>query len=472
MKTVINTLTKTFLLALFFLPVLISCEKDDDNYIVDNPVTVNPADSVKLVISTWIYDWMNDVYYWNDMFPSDINIEEETDPEALFYELVYASEDRWSFITDDYETLESELSGMTLSMGYSPMFGLFTNTNMVFIVVEYIYPGSPAEAAGLKRGDIILTINGDFMDTTNYYDLYSQTSYTVGLGECSGNTIAMSGKTISMTAAIIDADPLIYDTIFNISGVKTGYIVYTEFITGSAEAYKETLDAVFDDFKSKEVSELIVDLRYNPGGEIDAAAYLASAISPASAVSNASVFSTFVYNAQLQNYYELTEGPESENLVCKFPANSHNINLDRVYFMTTYYTASASELLITGLEPYMDVRIVGEATYGKYVGSWLIYDDNEPRKHNWAIVPVVLKYANADGYTDFKNGLKPDHTIEDDLIEARPFGDTGDPMLAYALENITGTTIGPTIKSTRKGVSYKRLDSRIKSLKRNLIIQK
>ena len=81
---------------------------------------------------------MSDVYYWNNMFPSNINVKDKTDPEAFFYELVYKPEDKWSFVTDDYETLESELSGTPVSMGYSPMFGLFSNTDKVFIVVEYI----------------------------------------------------------------------------------------------------------------------------------------------------------------------------------------------------------------------------------------------------------------------------------------------------------------------------------------------
>lgn len=453
---------------------MVSCEKEDDRDITDDKDTTseNSIDnSENIAISEWIYEWMHDVYYWNNTFPSIINIEEKIDPGAFFYELVYEPEDKWSYITDDYETLESEFSGTPVSMGYSPAFGLFSNSNRVFIIVEYIYPDSPAEDAGLKRGDIILTINGEYIDTANYYELYSQVSYTVSLGVYSNNTIYESGKTITMTAAAIDANPLIYDTVFEISGTKIGYMVYTEFISGTNNEYLETLKAVFDEFKSNGITDLIVDLRYNPGGEIDVSGYMASAIAPASVVNNSNIFIKFHYNDLIQSYYEYTEGTESENLVYKFPYNSHNIDLNRVYFLTSYYTASASELLIVGLKPYMDVTIIGEQTYGKYTGAWLIYDFDEPPQHNWAIVPIVLKYANAEGYTDFADGLTPDYEIEDNLINAKPFGDTDDPMLALAIENITGVTLKSVKKEyTGKEFLYKRLDSKLDIMKRNLIV--
>jgi C-terminal processing protease CtpA/Prc len=108
--------------------------------------------------------------------------------------------------------------------------------------------------------------------------------------------------------------------------------------------------------------------------------------------------------------------------------------MDRVYFLTTSGTASASELVIVGLDPYMDVIKIGEPTYGKYAGAWVMPDDAE----KWAIIPIVSKYANANGYTDFVDGLPPDYEIDDDLIRAVPFGDTRDPMLAKAIELATG----------------------------------
>jgi carboxyl-terminal processing protease len=438
--------------------VLVSCKKDKEEEEI----------AKKIEISTWIYQWMNDVYFWNETFPASINIKSKTNPEAFFYELVYEPEDKWSYITDDYTTLQASLSGTPVSMGYSPAFGVLSNSNRVFILVEYVYPNSPASDAGLKRGDIILTINGEAMDSTNYYKLYSQSSYTVGLGVYSDNTIHDAEKTLSMTAALITADPLIFDTVYAISDKRIGYMVYTEFITGDDDQYLESLNLVFDKFNSYDITDLIIDLRYNPGGQIEASAYLASAVAPVSAVDNSSTFVTFLYNDNLQSFFENNEGVESESLITKFSTNAHNMDLSHVYFLTTKGTASASELLIVGLRPYMDVTVIGEPTLGKYTGSWLIHDFDTPPNHNWAIMPIVMKYANALGYTDFKDGLEPDYAMEDNLVTARPFGDTGDPMLTVALEMITGSSFKSARSTEGSGLNW--LDNEMKRMKRNLII--
>jgi carboxyl-terminal processing protease len=444
---------------LVLLSLLVSCKKDEGDL---------TQDEKNIEVSKWLYDWMKDVYFWNETFPASINVQEKTDPEAFFYELVYDEEDKWSYITDDWKSLEAELSGTPLSMGYSPAFGMFSGTDRVFIIVEYVYPASPAQAAGLNRGDIILTINGEYLDTNNYYDLYSQSSYTAGLGVYANNTISLSGKTIAMTAASFNADPLIFDSVYTIADRKIGYMVYTEFINGDNNQYRASLDQVFDRYKSDGISDIIIDLRYNPGGEIEASGYLASALAPYSVVSSSSTFVTFLYNKELQSYFEKKEGPESENLVYKFPANSHNMDLSRVHFLTSYYSASASELLMVGLRPYMDVSIVGEQTYGKYTGMWVIYDFDNPPAHNWAILPIVLKYANSLGYTDFKNGLAPDITVEDNLLQAKPLGDTEDPVLSAALQDITGTYVKAARSVKQPG--YMRLDKGADRLRRNVFI--
>ena len=109
--------------------------------------------------------------------------------------------------------------------------------------------------------------------------------------------------------------------------------------------------------------------------------------------------------------------------------------------LTSGNTASASELVINGLKPYMNVTVIGEPTVGKFYGSFVLYDENDPREHDWAIAPVVLKYANANGVTDFVNGLIPDVFLEDDLLTAKAFGDDSDPMLATALALIDGADL-------------------------------
>lgn len=424
-------------------------------------------------INKWILEEMQAYYLWEDKLP-EVTDTTSIDPETFFYSLLYDDLDKWSFITDDYSGLSAELEGTPTSMGYSPAFYLYNNSKNVLIIVEYVYPDSPAETAGLKRGDIILAIDGELMDTTNYYDLYSGSSYTVKLGSYSSTTgnLSYSGTELSMIAAEIDADPAIYHTVIEYGGVKTGYLVYTEFVSGTNDKYLSTLDDIFDEFSDAGVANLIVDLRYNPGGVIDCAGHLASAIAPSNVVVNKKVLVNMDYNEMLDYYFEYYEGKNSDNLKYRFPSNNHNLNLSTVYFLTTSGTASACELLISGLRPYMNSIIVGESTYGKYTGAFVLSDYNDPPVHNWGIIPIVLKYSNADGYTDFVDGLTPDYEIDDDLVNAVPFGDTSDPVLAKALEVITGQTTVATTKSVKLPNTFKRLVSDHQIIRKNLFVDK
>ena len=120
--------------------------------------------------------------------------------------------------------------------------------------------------------------------------------------------------------------------------------------------------------------------------------------------------------------------------------------MDKVYFLTARGTASASELLMTSLYPYMDVVQIGETTVGKCYASIILDDDEDPKRHNWAIMPLVMKYANAQGFTDFVDGIDPDVEVRDNLLYAVPFGDLSDPLLATALEQISG--VSPSLKRT------------------------
>lgn len=436
---------KKLRLATLFLVVLLvaSCNKNKDN---DKKVVQLKDEE----ISEWIYENMQYIYFWNYLIPQGLNPLTESDPAAFYESLLYREEDKWSFITSDYTAFEAELDGVPESMGYSPAFGLFRNSDKVFIVVEYVYPGTPASEAGLKRGDIIMTIDGSPMDTTNYLDLYKQSSYTAGLGIYDGESITLSGETVSMVSRVISADPVLHHEIIDPDSSKIGYIAYAEFISGATNEFVNSLDLVISDFLNSGVRDLIVDLRYNPGGQINMAGYLASSIAPASTIASGSVLVKLLYNSFLTEYYTDRYGPESEEIFnYHFPGSNFNLNLDRVYFLTTKNTASASELVISGLEPYMEVNVVGDSTYGKYTGAWVYPDTESPPRHNWAIIPIVLKYANADDFTNFKDGLLPDYYVEDNLLEAYPFGDVDDPMIATAVNLIKGTPL------KRTGLTYR-----------------
>jgi len=123
------------------------------------------------------------------------------------------------------------------------------------------------------------------------------------------------------------------------------------------------------------------------------------------------------------------------------------MGLNKLYILTGGGTASASELTITGLKPYMDVITVGETTYGKYTGSITLkpefyFDKNEYDEfENWGLQPIVLRYANSQGVTDFKDGFIPDIPAEDDLFSGIPLGARQDPLIKAAIEDITGSQV-------------------------------
>lgn len=398
-------------------------------------------------IPQWIYDEMSFFYYWNDEIPEKGPTGDE-DPESYFESLLNNT-DNFSYISEDAEALKEEITGTIIAMGFSPAYGIFSNTNNFFAIVEYVYPNSPAEKAGLKRGDIILKINGQNLNDANYRDLLSTTGFSVTLGDVTNRGIAETDETIEINTGIIELDPVIHYEVKQIDNQKTGYLVFVDFISGDDDIWLNSLGNALSDMKNQGISQLILDLRYNPGGEVGVANYLASAIAPAAVVNSREVLVSYQYNENLQNYFIDRQGPDSPNIVSRFQQNENNLNLNEVVILTTGTTASASELIINGLKPYMDVTVIGENTFGKFYGSFLLYDQEDPPKHNWAIAPVVLKYANANGVTDFINGIDPDIFLPDDLLNARDFGDEQDPMLSAAIAHISGDLSPARVASPR-----------------------
>jgi C-terminal processing protease CtpA/Prc len=398
-----------------------------------------------LEVNSWIRNQMSNYYYWNFVIPrmSPGNLP----PEQFFEEILYTT-DEFSYMTDDAETLLNELSGSQYSSGFSPAILSFSDQDQLFMVVKYVYPDSPAQLAGLERGDIILSVNGQTLNSANYQELLQiNGTVTYGLGsysldeETQQANITDLDSVISVRKEILQLDPVITTKVIETGGKRIGYLFYAQFIDGTANLFINGLNERLAELKAQQIDELVIDLRYNPGGRITAASQFANALVPLETVQNKDIFVEFEYNSLLENFYQSTDEVDSENLFLRFQEGPVSMGLERIYVLTTNQTASASELLIHGLKPYMEVITVGSNTLGKYYGSFVITGTFQSPPVYYAILPVTLKYLNANQESDFIDGLEAQVGASENILSPKPLGDPTDPLLEAAISDMMGETV-------------------------------
>jgi carboxyl-terminal processing protease len=430
---------KLIFLMIFFSGIMTGCK--------DEPVPEpNPkAPALTIAVNEFIEAVMNDVYLWYKEVPK-IDINYEFDSKAYFDKLLY-TDDKWSFVTDDVQALENSFQGIEKSFGWSLAFGRFTDqsgtpTGSLFALVEFVYPNTPADKAGAKRGDMIYKMNGADITENNYKDLLNSANLTFTFGQYGASGIT-NEKISSMTSLELNLDPVQFTTIIEHGGHKIGYLFYAQFV----DHYNSSIDAALQNFMDNQVTDVVLDLRYNPGGYGFVAQYLCSSLAPLDVVNGEKTLVKFQWNDKWQAHW--TSVNAYDNLGINFIKTVPlKMGLTKLYIITGQGTASASELTITGLKPYMNVKTVGETTYGKYTGSETLkpedfYDNPTDYKDfaNWAIQPIIFKYANSLGVTDFKDGFVADIPVEDDLFTTIPLGDKKETMLKKTIEDITGVEV-------------------------------
>ena len=372
--------------------------------------------------------------------------------------------DHWTQLTKDLGSMTSSVQGLGLSYGYGlqPYWADNTQTTIV-MVVQYVNKGKPADKAGLKRGDVIWTLDGKDITLSNYYDAYDSKSVTLGVG-LNPNSL----KSVSMTANTDWEDPVIVSKTFDIDGKKVGYLFYSAFDLESAG----TLPGVFRQFKADGISELIIDLRYNGGGYGFTECELASMIAPPANVAAGDVFQTEVYNAMLteawkdddfNTYFHTKYEAKSGETVIKEDVSDANPGISKLYAIVTGGSASASEGLIVGLGPYMNITLIGERTYGKYCAGYMLspedlygknssYDYTEITK--WGMYVMVSMFADKNGKNAAQpNGIPVNLKASDDVLDGYQLGDENESMLKVALK-----AAGKTYTGTKASYDANRLN--------------
>src|SRR5690606_36650823 len=256
------------------------------------------------------------------------------------------------------------------------------------------------------------------------------------------NNLSETGATKTLTNAEYNSNPVFIKNILDVNGTKVGYLMYNSF----TRDYDAKLNEALGEFQSAGITELILDLRYNGGGDVRTATDLASMLT---GQFPGDIIMKEEWNVKYHAYYESTE-ERRERLLNRFNTkirsgeNINSINLSRVFVLTTLRSASASELIINGLEPYIDVVQVGDKTTGKFTASVTLYDSpnfgraNANTTHKYALQPLVLKSVNAAGVSDFVDGLEPDYLIKENIRSLGTLGDLNEPLLKVALDVLQG----------------------------------
>lgn len=414
-----------------------ACKKTD-------PTPTDTDNSLKgdAAINNWIYDSMKSEYYWADKMPTKDPISLNQDPESYFDKLLFekGNTDRFSWIEKSSEELKNSFQGITKSYGFK--FSAFTvqNSERVILAVRYAVKGGPAETAGIKRGDIISKINGQVLTPANwvslaYPDEPSQASF--GYATYANSKVTDLTQAVSVTATQVTEDPVFLSKVITKGNKKIGYFVYNQFINTADSKVRN----VMMDFKNQGINELILDFRYNPGGYVSSAVVIGSLVGKN--VKTTDNFAVYEYNANVMERERKKSGANFNLLKFRNESNNVGANLNRVFVLTSRSTASASELIINGLKPFMEVVIVGDNTYGKNVGSYTIEDTQNPKRWNWGLQPITFKTFNANNESNYgtASGFTPNHVSKDNVLPFKQLGDETETMLAKTLQIITGVTV-------------------------------
>lgn len=387
-----------FLLAFIPLSVLLnSCNKEEDQPELNEE---NEA---------FYHEVMKEWYFWTDNMPN-INPSSYSSIFDVLEAVRYQPLDRWSFIAD-WEEFYAYITN-TEFVGYGVGFAWDNGGNLR---VSHIYNNVPMYEEGVRRGWILEAINGTVLNPG------SSVSSLLGLDQSGVSNdflfVTPDGEQVafSLEKQVLAVNTVLHHEVITQEGSKVGYLVLQNF-SGSTE---EELDEVFQYFSEEQIDDLILDLRYNGGGLTSIALQLSSLI--VGSDFSGEPFANYYYNANQQE----------RNKTEYFSEEPNSLGLDRLVVIATGATASASEMVINGLRPYMDVYVVGADTYGKPMGADVLRFNEV-----WAVAPITISVKNADDEGDFFDGIPVDIPAADNL--SLDFGDPQEASFQQAMAFLVG----------------------------------
>ena len=360
-------------------------------------------------------------YFWNDKIDDKLVSRSDfkpvpayTKPDDYFKSLLYDKTmapsgskeyDRWSFMIPYQEFNDVMVAGEYKSFGY-----FLAQAPDRSVRVCFVYDDSPMDKAGIERGYELRRLNGtDVMtligNNTINNELNKESNRFV-FADREGNVLPE--KTVSK--AVVKINPILAKEKYTIDGKEVGYIVYNSFISASKEAITAALQEFGD------VDELVLDLRYNGGGDVSVADAICEHLLPASVGADSIAFAKYVFSERT-NFYSKEIGLKDE--IRKIKRNANALDISRLFVIVSDMTASASEEVINGMRPFVDeVILVGAPTEGKPTGMNVFVDNS--KNPQWAIAPVTFRIDNSIGEGSYYSGFTPTHGVSDDLY--RNFG--------------------------------------------------
>ena len=429
-----------------------------------NPV--DPETSKDREAKKYVHDLLQGYYYWNTEVSQKANYNSPATVEQ-FYNSLLVAKDRWSWMETGEEYVSEETGTVYGTYGASLSQPL-EYYNDYDVKVRYVYPGSPFDKAGVTRGWTIEYINGKSKDqlinsgqfNKVFYEPPTSTPQTFVFRDLAGKA-----REMQITAATsLNTRPGLITRIYDSRdwpglNEKVGYFMYLGFQAGRDANGKPMIDDIketMDMFRFAGVKKMILDLRYNGGGDSRASDTLINYLAPASAVGQ--VYTKRIHNANLSKYdnsYEVTR-------IKNDSGQDISLDLEQLYIITGHGCASASEMLINGLKPLMNIEQVGDTTYGKPNGMYVFlypddylsqYNNGDYSKLEYAFLPICFYNCNGSGQTIPDDGLKPVAGLRpDDLYH--DFGPEED-NIAACLYHIVNGSYPPLPPKTRSDQGVK-----------------